>query len=222
VERILLTVEEAAERLSIGRTKVYELLATGALESVTIGRCRRIPVRALEPFVTKLRHLLIRMGCIPDACNPSWRSSHQRGPNDLHACPPTARDARVPASKLIASAMAQIFRRTTRTGDARYDVRTRIGGRVVTRTFKRKRDAEAYATSVEADRLRGVVIDPRRARVTLATYGRDPPRAWEAGSGRHRPRNGPVVERPVGGTASDNGCQGLPTFVVDHASGGRR
>jgi excisionase family DNA binding protein len=55
VERILLTVEEAAERLSIGRTKVYELLATGALESVTIGRCRRIPVRALEPFVTKLR-----------------------------------------------------------------------------------------------------------------------------------------------------------------------
>jgi integrase len=69
--------------------------------------------------------------------------------------------------------MAQIFRRTTRTGDARYDVRTRIGGRVVTRTFKRKRDAEAYATSVEADRLRGVVIDPRRARVTLATYGRE-------------------------------------------------
>jgi integrase len=69
--------------------------------------------------------------------------------------------------------MAQIFKRSTHTGDARYDVRTRIGGRVVTRTFKRKRDAEAYATSVEADRLRGVAIDPRRARVTLATYGRE-------------------------------------------------
>ncbi len=69
--------------------------------------------------------------------------------------------------------MAQIFRRTTSKGDARYDVRTRIGGRVVTKTFKRKRDAEAYATSVEADRLRGVAIDPRRARVTLATYGRE-------------------------------------------------
>ena len=69
--------------------------------------------------------------------------------------------------------MAQIFKRSTGTGEARYDVRTRIGGRVVTRTFKRKRDAEAYATSVEADRLRGVAIDPRRARVTLATYGRE-------------------------------------------------
>ncbi len=55
MEKVLLTVEEAAERLSIGRTKAYELMATGALESVTIGRCRRIPVEALEPFVTTLR-----------------------------------------------------------------------------------------------------------------------------------------------------------------------
>lgn len=57
MEKLLLTVEEAAERLSIGRTKAYELMATGALESVTIGRCRRIPVEALEPFVAKLRRL---------------------------------------------------------------------------------------------------------------------------------------------------------------------
>jgi integrase len=77
--------------------------------------------------------------------------------------------------------MAQIFKRSTNTGEARYDVRTRIGGRVVTRTFKRKRDAEAYATSVEADRLRGVAIDPRRARVTLATYGRENLRIRRAG-----------------------------------------
>ena len=69
--------------------------------------------------------------------------------------------------------MAQIFKRSTSAGDTRYDVRTRISGRVVTRTFKRKRDAESYATSVEADRLRGVAIDPRRARVTLVTYGRE-------------------------------------------------
>jgi excisionase family DNA binding protein len=55
MEKILLTVEDAALRLSIGRTKVYQLVANGALESVTIGRCRRIPVEALEPFVSKLR-----------------------------------------------------------------------------------------------------------------------------------------------------------------------
>ena len=39
--------------------------------------------------------------------------------------------------------------------------------------FRRRRDADAYATSVEADRLRGIAIDPRRARVTLGTYGRE-------------------------------------------------
>lgn len=57
MDKLLLTVEEAADRLSIGQTKAYELMATGALESVTIGRCRRIPVEALEPFVAKLREV---------------------------------------------------------------------------------------------------------------------------------------------------------------------
>jgi len=55
VEKLLLTAEEAGELLSIGRTKVYELMADGLIESVAIGRCRRIPVRALEPFVEALR-----------------------------------------------------------------------------------------------------------------------------------------------------------------------
>jgi excisionase family DNA binding protein len=57
MDKVLLTVEEAAERLSIGRTKAYELMDTGALESVTIGRCRRIPAEALEPFVAMLRQI---------------------------------------------------------------------------------------------------------------------------------------------------------------------
>ena len=55
MKQVLLTVEEAAKRLAIGRTKAYELVATGALESVTIGRCRRIPAEALGPFVSQLR-----------------------------------------------------------------------------------------------------------------------------------------------------------------------
>ena len=67
--------------------------------------------------------------------------------------------------------MAQVIRRTTRAGEVRYDVRTRIGGRVVTKTFKRRKDADAYSTTVEADRLRGVAIDPRRAKVGLRTFG---------------------------------------------------
>jgi integrase len=60
--------------------------------------------------------------------------------------------------------VAQIGRRKTASGENRYDVRTRIGGRVITRTFNRRKDADNYATTLEADKLRGIVIDPRRAR----------------------------------------------------------
>jgi excisionase family DNA binding protein len=52
--RGLLRVEEAAEWLGVGRTKAYELVYRGTLASVTIGRSRRIPVSALEAFVTRL------------------------------------------------------------------------------------------------------------------------------------------------------------------------
>ena len=66
--------------------------------------------------------------------------------------------------------MAQLIKRTTATGENRYGVRTRIAGRVVTRTFKRRKDADVYANTTEADKLRGVVVDPRRAHVTFREY----------------------------------------------------
>jgi excisionase family DNA binding protein len=49
--RLLLTPAEAARALSIGRTRVYELMASGQLRSVKIGRSRRIPVAALASFI---------------------------------------------------------------------------------------------------------------------------------------------------------------------------
>jgi excisionase family DNA binding protein len=52
--RLLLTPEEAAAVLSVGRTKVYELIARGQLFSVRIGASRRIPRVALETFVSRL------------------------------------------------------------------------------------------------------------------------------------------------------------------------
>jgi excisionase family DNA binding protein len=53
-QKLLVTPEEAARRLSVGRTTVYELMARGDLVSVTIGRCRRIPVCVLTSFVDAL------------------------------------------------------------------------------------------------------------------------------------------------------------------------
>lgn len=56
--RLLLTVEEAAERLGIGRTLMYALVKDGDVESVQIGRLRRIPADALPRYLDKLRSLL--------------------------------------------------------------------------------------------------------------------------------------------------------------------
>lgn len=47
--------ESAAERLQCGRTKVYELMNSGELESVKVGRLRRIPEAALVAYVERLR-----------------------------------------------------------------------------------------------------------------------------------------------------------------------
>lgn len=66
--------------------------------------------------------------------------------------------------------MAQIRARRTAQGEARYDVRSRIAGRMVTRTFKRRRDADAYARTLEADRLRGLAVDPRAGLVMVEAY----------------------------------------------------
>jgi excisionase family DNA binding protein len=52
---MLLTPERAAERLDIGRTTVYALMASGELDSVKIGRSRRIPSDALTAYIERLR-----------------------------------------------------------------------------------------------------------------------------------------------------------------------
>ena len=52
---VLLTVEEAAKRLRIGRTSMYRLVSTGAIETVTVGRLRRVPEECLAEYVTRLR-----------------------------------------------------------------------------------------------------------------------------------------------------------------------
>jgi excisionase family DNA binding protein len=53
--RPLLTVSEAAQRLGIGRSLPYELLADGQVESIHVGRLRRIPTDALATYIDQQR-----------------------------------------------------------------------------------------------------------------------------------------------------------------------
>ncbi len=52
-ERLLLTVEEAAKRLGIGRTLAWQLVRDGQLPSVRLGRLVRVPVRGLEDWLKR-------------------------------------------------------------------------------------------------------------------------------------------------------------------------
>jgi excisionase family DNA binding protein len=60
--KLLLRPEEAADLLSVGRSKIYELIGTGELASVRIGASRRIPSEVLAEFVRQLSN--------PDSSSP--------------------------------------------------------------------------------------------------------------------------------------------------------
>jgi len=51
---LLLTVEEAASLLRLGRTRVYQLVMGGKIQSVKVGRRRLVVRQGLEEFVDQL------------------------------------------------------------------------------------------------------------------------------------------------------------------------
>lgn len=51
--KLLLTVIEAAQVLNLSRSLMYELVLTGQVVSLKIGRARRIPVSELQAYVAR-------------------------------------------------------------------------------------------------------------------------------------------------------------------------
>ena len=51
MEKLLLKPNEVMEVLGIGRSMVYEMLASGDLPSVRVGRLIRVPSKALEEWI---------------------------------------------------------------------------------------------------------------------------------------------------------------------------
>jgi len=51
---ILYTVEEVADILHIGRSTVFTLIKQGKLESIRLGRSRRVPIDAMQEYVNDL------------------------------------------------------------------------------------------------------------------------------------------------------------------------
>lgn len=49
-EPVMLSIPEAANQLGVGTTKVKQLIASGELDSITIGRRRLIPAASVRAF----------------------------------------------------------------------------------------------------------------------------------------------------------------------------
>jgi excisionase family DNA binding protein len=53
--RLLYSVEEAANLLGIGRTFMFQLVATREIDSFKVGKHRKIPVGSLDMYIERLR-----------------------------------------------------------------------------------------------------------------------------------------------------------------------
>ena len=51
--KVLLTIDEAAQTLSIGRTLLFELLMRKQIISIKVGRVRRVPMAAIDDYITR-------------------------------------------------------------------------------------------------------------------------------------------------------------------------
>lgn len=53
---LLLNVNQVAKMLGLGRTKVYELIATRQLPAIHFGRAVRVPTASLQRWVEQQEH----------------------------------------------------------------------------------------------------------------------------------------------------------------------
>ena len=54
MKHVLISVEQAADMLGIGRTLAWDLVNKGKIKSVKIGARRLVPVSALDEYVASL------------------------------------------------------------------------------------------------------------------------------------------------------------------------
>jgi excisionase family DNA binding protein len=76
----LLKVSEVAERLGLSRSTVMGLLARGDIESLTIGRARRVRSSRLEAWIEKRAESEARRRekAVPDSNSETAREAGQR------------------------------------------------------------------------------------------------------------------------------------------------
>ena len=54
-EPLCVRINDAARMLSLGRTKLYELIAAGEVETIRIGKSTRVTTDSIRALITRLR-----------------------------------------------------------------------------------------------------------------------------------------------------------------------
>ncbi len=104
----------------------------------------------------------------------SYRVSGRRAGMSISRRFPDTREGRSAAQQLAASLSEP---KTV------YDVRARVGDREISKTFARRKDAEAFAATLEVDKLRGLAVDPRGGRTSVEELAR----SWLSSNPAKRP-----------------------------------
>ena len=55
LERLAVSVEEAADALGVGRSTLFELIRDGRLGSIKVGKRRLVPTDELKAFLLRIR-----------------------------------------------------------------------------------------------------------------------------------------------------------------------
>lgn len=55
MENTLLNIPEACEKLRVGRTRLYQILNSGQIKAVRIGKKTLIPSASIEDFINRLQ-----------------------------------------------------------------------------------------------------------------------------------------------------------------------
>jgi excisionase family DNA binding protein len=51
--KMLLTIDEAAQAMSVGRTLLYDLMIRKEIASIKVGRVRRVPLAAIDDYINR-------------------------------------------------------------------------------------------------------------------------------------------------------------------------
>ena len=51
--KMLVTIDEAAQAMSVGRTLLYDLMMRKEIASIKVGRVRRVPLAAIDDYINR-------------------------------------------------------------------------------------------------------------------------------------------------------------------------